>query len=818
MAGDVYAYCIMKKISQAFWQSLDSGLIILSEDWSMKRGQPPLLLGPDSLKFDRLTRLGTEECGRYYRYFRRKSVWVFRVLASRYPQLKAGAVRLYLGGDFNGWGDAQGQRAWELKPKEVDGELVYELRVSLKALPSEGISLFKFVTEHGDWLNVPDSAPNLSTASDGVTNFMFNPKQSGRHMFHFEMHTGFEAVGGETVVWKEANYEEARSLPHTQLLTTLGTTLELGANVYGDTTVFRLFAPRAQRVTLHYSQQLDTADEESVVLKRVNSTTWEARIAENLSGAYYMYSVEGQQMDGTSHFDGSFRILDPYAKACLGHRGPGIVVDPQRLHPVREAFTPPDWHDLVILEAHVRDLAAHAPIELSEDERRGYSGLRKWLKAEGSYLKELGVNAVELQPIQEFDNRTAEEYHWGYMTVNYFSPESSYALDAAQASQVEEFKGLVQDFHDEGLAVIIDVVYNHVGEPNHLLFIDKHYYFHLDDAQDLMNWSGCGNDLRCDTPMGRHLIIESLKHMIRVYDVDGFRFDLAELIGIEVLREIEFELKAIKPSLILIAEPWSFRGHIQNELRETGFASWNDGFRESIAKYVKGRGNQELIRYFLAGSPGTSRFAAQTINYTESHDDHCWLDRITERKGHNGSDPTLLDRRRTHLMASILFASLGVPMLSAGQDFLRSKRGVSNTYQRGDLNALDYNKRFVYSGTHTYFRDWIHFRRSELGKALRYDGGLADGYLEYYYTDGSSATVSIINADASVDASTLVYAVNPHMEYANIEVEGLETASILQIADQERFDLEGIQNAKIPVSGTRFSLPPLTCGLWIVSA
>jgi len=316
--------------------------------------------------------------------------------------------------------------------------------------------------------------------------------------------------------------------------------------------------------------------------------------------------------------------------------------------------------------------------------------------------------------------------------------------------------------------------------------------------------------------MGRHLIIESLKHLVEVYDVDGFRFDLAELIGIEVLREIERELKKIKPSIILIAEPWSFRGHIQDELRETGFASWNDGFRESIAKYVKGDGNQDMIRYFLSGSPGTSRFVAQTINYTESHDDHCWLDRITERPNYNGSDPTLVDRRRTQLMASILFASLGVPMLAAGQDFLRSKNGVENTYQRGDLNALDYNKRLVSIGTHNYFREWIHFRLSEKGKALRYDGGLREGYLKSFVADGYSAVIMMYNADESIDAPQLIFGINPHLEYANIQCEGLPLDRLTQIADAERFDVDGLKHARIPVNDEVVSLPPLSCGLWIV--
>ena len=723
-------------------------------------------------------------------------------------------MRVFLGGDFNKWEKAIGQSQWELKPLSQDAETTYELRVPLKLIPRDKKFAFKFVTDKGEWLDVPDSAPNR-VERDGVANFQFYPEQTGSHIFRFQTPSGYEPVGNEKIIWRDDHSEEVHELPHTQFLTSSKTDLALGAIVQGDNTIFRLFAPRATSVKLWYAREPDGSDAITRSMGCLDGRTWEVMIDQNLDGYYYSYRVEGSNSEGTTHFDSSFAVLDPYAKACLGRRGPGIVVAAERMTPVVSGFDPPAWHDLVILEAHVRDLAAHAPIELTAQERSGYAGLRKWLKAEGSYLKEIGVNAVELQPIQEFDNEKPEDYHWGYMTVNYFSPESSYATEPEKASQIEEFRSLVEEFHQEEIAVILDVVYNHVGEPNHLLFVDKFYYFHLDQANDLVNWSGCGNDLRCDTPMGRRLIIDSLKHLVETYDVDGFRFDLAELIGIEVLREIEVELKKVKPSLILIAEPWSFRGHIQKELQETGFASWNDGYRDCIANYVKGEGSQDIVRHFVSGSPGTTRFAAQTINYTESHDDHCWLDRITERPKNNGTDPTLLDRRRTHLMASMLFASLGVPMLSAGQDFMRSKRGISNTYQRGDVNALDYNRRYVYSGTHGYFRDWIRFRRSDLGKAFRYDGGLREGYIKFFFTEGSSAAVVLFNADKSVDAPQLVYAINPHFEYADIGCKALHPHKLKQIADQERFCLEGIGSARIPVSETNIHLPPLTCALWL---
>jgi pullulanase len=807
----------VKKISHAFWDSKETGLVILSSDWENTVILPPLLLGPSEIPRARIERLSANECGRYCRYFRRKNSWIFVLESKRYPQLLEHKERVFVGGDFNEWSEAIGKPEWELVPldKTVVGG-TYEVRIPIHKISSAKTCKFKFVTESGTWLDVPESAPNQKRDADGVSNYEFNPAQTGKQIFRFYTPDGYEPVRNERVVWRDESGDQFHELPHTQFLIAASTDLELGAIVEGKRTTFRLFAPRADGVKLVYGMKTDGSDAKFYPMGCVDGVTWEIVFEQNMEGVFYTFRVEGQSHDGTSHFDGDFPILDPYAKACLGHRGPGIVVGPERLKKAAKPFTPPGWHDLVILEAHIRDLAAHAPIDLTPQERQGYSGLRKWLKAEGSYLTEMGVNAIELQPIQEFDNREPDDYHWGYMTVNYFSPESSYALEPEKASQIEEFRGLVQDFHDKEISVILDVVYNHVGEPNHLLFVDKFYYFHTDKTNDLLNWSGCGNDLRCDTAMARRLIIESLKHLIETYDVDGFRFDLAELIGIDVLREIEVELKKVKPSIILIAEPWSFRGHIQDELKETGFASWNDGFRESIAKYVEGEGNQEMIQYFLAGSPSSSRFVAQTINYTESHDDHCWLDRITECEGHDGSDPTLLDRRRTHLMAAVLFSALGVPMLAAGQDFLRSKLGISNTYQRGDVNALDYNRRYVYSGTHGYFRDWIQFRRSDLGRVFRYDGALRDGYLKFFFAEGSSAVVVVYNADRSLDTPQVVFAINPHLEYANVKCEQFCLEGLVQIADQERFNLDGLPTARIPMKGNEINMPPISCGLWLV--
>ncbi len=596
----------------------------------------------------------------------------------------------------------------------------------------------------------------------------------------------------------------------------LGSTRALGARIDGGTTAFRLFAPRASRVTVTFFKHLDVPEPHMLPLCRLDDGVWEAYHPADLHGWYYYYRVEGRKPSPTVHFNKDFRILDPYALAAVGPAGPGIIWDHHRIAPPATCFEPPSWHDLVILEAHVRDLISRAPIEPNDEGRLGFTDLRRWLDTQGCYLKSLGINAVELLPMQEFgDYYDKRNYHWGYMPVNYFAPESSYAEVPECATQIEELQQLVAAFHRRGIAVILDVVYNHVGEPNHLIHIDKEYYFSLDEEGNLTNWSGCGNDLRCATPMGRRLVIDSLTYLVETFDLDGFRFDLAELIGIEVLQDIEAALKRVKPSIILIAEPWSFRGHIALDLKSTGFASWNDGYRDFLCDYVLGRGNQDGLRYFMHGSlTHLAAWPAQTVNYVECHDDLCWIDKITENGEHRGEFPTANDRRRTHLMVAILMSSLGMPMLAAGQDFLRTKLGDHNSYRSSDLNAIDYHRLLSFTGSHEYFRRWIKFRLSERGRLFRLESRPSNGYLYFYGAEHGSALAVLFNADQSLGRRRLLFAVNPHHTTMHIDLQGLPLWSWKQLADHERFEASGLACALLPCAHSRLELPPLTCGLW----
>jgi pullulanase/glycogen debranching enzyme len=315
--------------------------------------------------------------------------------------------------------------------------------------------------------------------------------------------------------------------------------------------------------------------------------------------------------------------------------------------------------------------------------------------------------------------------------------------------------------------------------------------------------------------MSRRLIIDSLVYLVETYGVDGFRFDLAELLTTEVLREIETTLKGFKEDIILIAEPWSFRGNIAWELRTTGLAFWNDSFREFVAGYVRGRGDAEGLRYHLKGSTDhLAAFPAQSVNYVESHDDRCWIDKITENPDHDGRHPTPNDIRRTHMMAAILMCSLGIPMLAEGMDFLRSKHGVSNTYLRGDLNALDYGQIDRHRATHEYFRSWIALRNSTWGGLFRLREMPGKDYLRLFAQDGRSSAAVLFNADGSRGARQILLAVNPHLDAVTLDLPGIAADGWRELADHAKLDMNGLATGRLQISERRLRLEPLDCGLW----
>ncbi len=806
---------IVQRIERAWLTSVTSGVIELDRDWTGE-GLPPLAPGDNTFAFTTLKRAGPSLYAEESAYFVTEAGEVCFVLDPvDYNWADFAQQPVFVAGSFNGWQEAVGNPDWRLAPEELDGRPVYTVRRPAKVFHGEGPWRFKFVTGEHRWLELPRDATNVALDETGHYNRSLHRHRTGRNLFAFTTTAPLRLSETRSVAWlREGHAPQKTRLRLGRFFHELRSDAPLGAVVRGGETAFRLFAPRAKHVRLFLSERLEVPDKAyGYELDPGGDGVWEARINRNLHGWFYWYSVSGPH-DVFGHFHPNKKILDPYAMATVGREGPGIVLDPARRAKPDRSFRTPAWHDLVIAEAHVRDLIAHAPLALGAEERLGFAGLTKWVESPDFYLKKLGVNAVELQPVLEFDNHTRADYHWGYMPVSFFAPASAYGSDPARGTQVRELQELVAAFHRQGMAVILDVVYNHTGEPAHLMGIDKLYYFELGDNGALMNWSGCGNDLRCRSAMARRLIIDSLVHFVEVYGIDGFRFDLAELLGFDVLREIEAALKQVKPDVVLIAEPWSFRGHIAAALRPTGFASWNDGYRNFLREYVHGAAAAEKLEYFLKGSPWHFAYwPAQTVNYTESHDDRTWIDQITERDGHNGFHPTLNDRRRTHLMAAILFASVGIPMMSAGQDFLRSKHGVGNSYQRGDLNALDYRRLARYPATHAYFADWIAFRRSERGQLLRHYSRAAEGFFRAFHSPDRAALALIYNADGSAGGGRLLFAVNPLTEDVSVPIGETAGWGWQLVADHECFYGNGRRPPPVQAEPELF-VPALGCSLW----
>ncbi|MDR2776786.1 MAG: hypothetical protein LBB17_01935 [Puniceicoccales bacterium] len=712
---------------------------------------------------------------------------------------------IFLACEMSNWGNANKASKWQLHRMDVYGEKLFGVKINRFLLNSP--FPFQFISSAGDWYGPDDNMPNTQISEIGSLNFTFDPRITGNNVLQYHL-TPNMATGDSLIV--QLSNDCVLDVDFSPWISSLNDDIPLGAIVSKNTTSFRIFAPRAASVRVAIFSK-EATQLEYYFLQQSNTGIWYGEIHKRLEGYYYYYQILSKEDED---WENSPMILDPYAKAALSSRGPGIVMAHGFTETSEDDFITPDPKDLVILEAHLRDLLANAPMDLSTEERLNFSGLTKYLTDQRCYLRELGINCVELQPIQEFDYSSKEEYHWGYMPANWFCPSSAYADDARNATQVQNLKKMVRSFHKAGIAVILDVVYNHFGDSNHLQNIDGEYYFRHSKDGTFSNFSGCGNDFRTENTMARRLVIDSLEHLIRTYNVDGFRFDLAELLGMDFLNILQKKLKCVKKSVILIAEPWSFRGNIGISMRHLPYSVWNDEYREFVKNYVCGNGNSNGLRYFLCGGLDfRSTFPGQSVNYVASHDDRGWVDNITENPHHNGSAPTDNDLRRTRLALAILIMSVGIPMVTAGQDFLFSKYGASNTYNRGDLNAIDYKLLDVHHSTHDYFKNLIKLRLSKRGAILRLSQVPNKTYFRFLPSTANSACALAYNANNTFGNGQLIFAINPHLSEATIDFKEVNLQQCTTLADEEQF-FHRDQMIFDKIVDNKLILPPLSCRIY----
>ena len=542
---------------------------------------------------------------------------------------------------------------------------------------------------------------------------------------------------------------------------------KLGSFVENGNTYFRLFAPDAASVSLITFSSLDDNIGNEHLMVPDDDGVWETELDGEKYGLYYGFKVKHKK-----HKNIGPLCIDPYSKAVATlntylNPGRSIVVKEGDYDWEGDEWVQRDWRDLIIYEMHVRDMTAHH--SSGSDFPGTYQGLiQKGKKGGIDYLKALGINTVELLPTQEFSNieipykdsthadfntwNPYERNHWGYMTSSYFAPESYFSENnkelewnkwyGASGKQVNDFKDMIKSFHREGIAVIMDVVFNHISqyEIGNLKEIDKQYYFRFDDKGVYKNESGTGNDLKTEAPMVRKMIIDSILYWMKEYHVDGFRFDLGKIIDWETIEEIIREAKKINPYVIIVCEPWG-GGYDPEGFSLRGWGSWNDQIRNGIKgeNPVNGLGwifghwyganNPDRIKSYVNGTlvqdrKGLFQKKEHSVNYLESHDGYTFGDFIRIGTKDVRPDDIISDIDSNALLsdsqlklnklgALFLFTSQGITMMHSGQEFARSKVIAKSNVKDNNEGKLDHN---------SYEKDnetnYINYHHSEFNKEL----------------------------------------------------------------------------------------------------
>jgi glycogen operon protein len=504
----------------------------------------------------------------------------------------------------------------------------------------------------------------------------------------------------------------------------------------------------------------------------------------------YGFRMDGPHDPRAGHrFDATKILLDPMAHAVRGRDVWGSNGAPDKVRR-RAALVPQDfdWQgdqplgipmaDLVIYEMHVRGFTRSptSAVKLAGT----YAGIRDKIP----YLKELGVNCLELMPVFEFDELendrsnplTGERLfnYWGYSTVGFFAPKAGFAATGNLGMQVDEFKTLVRELHRNGIEVILDVVFNHSAEGNEngptISFrgLDNRTYYMLTPDGEYYNFSGCGNTLNCNHPVVRDFVLNCLRFWVAEYHIDGFRFDLASILGRDpsgapLANPPLLESLALDPVLgktKLVAEAWDAGGLYQvGTFPAYGrWAEWNGKYRDCVRKFLKGDAEQvtELAQR-LSGSPDLYyyRGPASSINFITAHDGFTLADLVSFNDKHNEAngeenrdgandnhswncgvegptdDPQVLALRRRQIKNALamLLLSQGPPMLLMGDEFGRTQQGNNNTYcHDGPLNWLDWDLMKSNAELYRFCRLLIAFRKQH--PALRnpnYAGLLQNG-------------------------------------------------------------------------------------------
>jgi len=517
-----------------------------------------------------------------------------------------------------------------------------------------------------------------------------------------------------------------------------------------EATTFKLFAPTTAKVYVEYDAANDTeamAKPKKVRMRLGKDGIWTATVRKNLNHYDYNFIVDGRRSNGV------------FAKAVGVNGTYAQVVDMKETDPEGwaqdkrpEVKSPAD---LVIYEMHHRDF--------SIDSSSGLLHKGKFLALTEpkaiSHLQELGVNAVHILPSYDFGSvdetqLDKNKYNWGYDPVNYNVPDGSYSTNPYDPTcRIREFKQMVQALHKAGIRVILDVVYNHTYDIEHSNFQKTYpdYYYRKVAENKYSTGSGCGNETASERPMMRRFMIESVKYWINEYHIDGFRFDLMGVHDIETMNQIRKAVDEIDPTIFIYGEGWSAgecaypveKLAVKANTRQLDrIAAFSDDMRDALrgpfSDDTKGAflaglpGEEESLKFGIAGGidhpqvdmtkvnyskQAWTNNPTQQISYVSCHDDMCLVDRL-KASVFDGkeqlTDSQMVELIRLDLLAqTAVFLSQGVPFMLSGEEMLRDKKGVHNSYESPDsINHLDWNNLQRYPQVFTYYKNLIKLRKN----------------------------------------------------------------------------------------------------------
>ncbi len=591
---------------------------------------------------------------------------------------------------------------------------------------------------------------------------------------------------------------------------------DLGAVYSAEKTNFRVWAPTAEKVVINFYEAGDgDCLIESADMTAAEKGTWTYEKTGDSHGIYYTYSVT---VNGNTK-----EAVDPYAKAVGVNGNRGMVIDLDATDPegfdkdIKPKFE--NMTDAVIYELHVRDLSSDASsgienvgkfLGLTETGTTNSEGLATGL----DHMKDLGVTHVHLLPSYDYatvdeTNLESDQFNWGYDPKNYNVPEGSYSTDPYNgAVRVEEYKKMVQALHENGIRVIMDVVYNHTynTEDSNFQKIVPDYYYRM-NGEMYSNASGCGNETASERSMMRKFMVDSVVYWATEYHVDGFRFDLMGVHDMETMKEIRTALNEIDSSIIIYGEGWTSgdstlpeteRAVKANTYQMEGIAAFSDDIRDGIKGnvfdslnkgFVNGGENmEEAIKYSIVGATENSQIdydsyeksngwwagsPEQTINYASCHDNLTLWDKLATSNSEDSEEDRI---KMNKLSSAIVFTSQGIPFLQAGEEMLRSKVQEDGTFSENSynlpdsVNSIKWDNKGNTMEVYDYYKGLIALRKAHPAFCMTTTEDVQNNITFQNVGDSNVVAYTINNSPNSEKAESIFVAYNANKEDITLEL------------------------------------------------